>query len=121
VLPTVVASSGVCAECRIGDATVPIAGIAGDQQAALFGQACLAPGLAKNTYGTGCFLLLNTGHEIVESKNKLVSTVAWRRSSATDHGHEGSVVIGAADVLCLRCGLENISTACDVEALAASC
>ncbi len=81
VLPTVVASSGICAECRIGDATVPIAGIAGDQQAALFGQACLAPGLAKNTYGTGCFLLLNTGHEIVESKNKLVSTVAWRRSS----------------------------------------
>src|SRR5438105_217896 len=79
VLPTVVASSGICAECRIGDATVPIAGIAGDQQAALFGQACLAPGLAKNTYGTGCFLLLNTGHEIVESKNKLVSTVAWLR------------------------------------------
>jgi len=120
VLPTVVASSGICAECRIGDATVPIAGIAGDQQAALFGQACLAPGLAKNTYGTGCFLLLNTGHEIVESKNKLVSTVAWRRSSGTDYALEGSVFIGGAVVQWLRDGLKIIRAAVDVEALAAS-
>ena len=120
VLPTVVASSGICAECRVGDATVPIAGIAGDQQAALFGQACLAPGLAKNTYGTGCFLLLNTGHEIVESKNKLVSTVAWRRSSGTDYALEGSVFIGGAVVQWLRDGLKIIRAAVDVEALAAS-
>src|SRR5207244_3908753 len=77
VLPAVVPSSGVCAETAIQGSVVPIAGIAGDQQAALFGQACVAPGLAKNTYGTGCFLLLNTGHAAVASKNHLVSTVAW--------------------------------------------
>jgi glycerol kinase len=119
VLPTVVDSSGVCAECSIGDAIVPISGIAGDQQAALFGQACLAPGLAKNTYGTGCFLLLNTGREIVASKNKLVSTVAWRRGG-TDYALEGSVFIGGAVVQWLRDGLKIIRAAVDVEALAAS-
>ena len=120
VLPAVVDSSGVCAECRIDDAIVPISGIAGDQQAALFGQACLAPGLAKNTYGTGCFLLLNTGREIVESKNKLVSTVAWRRGGGTDYALEGSVFIGGAVVQWLRDGLKIIRAAVDVEALAAS-
>ena len=120
VLPAVVDSSGVCAECRIGDATVPISGIAGDQQAALFGQACVKPGLAKNTYGTGCFLLLNTGREIVESKNKLVSTGAWRRSGGTDYALEGSVFIGGAVVQWLRDGLKIIRAAVDVEALAAS-
>jgi glycerol kinase len=120
VLPAVVDSSGVCAECRIDDAIVPIAGIAGDQQAALFGQACLSPGLAKNTYGTGCFLLLNTGREIVESKNKLVSTVAWRRGGGTDYALEGSVFIGGAVVQWLRDGLKIIRAAVDVEALAAS-
>src|SRR5437764_5022438 len=78
VLPTVVSSSGVCGEWKDGSSRVPIAGIAGDQQAALFGQACLKPGLAKNTYGTGCFLLLNTGRVAVASKNNLVTTVAWR-------------------------------------------
>ncbi|TMG80792.1 MAG: glycerol kinase, partial [Betaproteobacteria bacterium] len=76
VLPTVVSSSGVCGEWKDGSSRVPIAGIAGDQQAALFGQACLKPGLAKNTYGTGCFLLLNTGRVAVASKNNLVTTVA---------------------------------------------
>ena len=120
VLPAVVDSSGVCAECRIDDAIVPISGVAGDQQAALFGQACLAPGLAKNTYGTGCFLLLNTGREIVESKNKLVSTVAWRRGGGTDYALEGSVFIGGAVVQWLRDGLKIIRAAVDVEALAAS-
>ena len=120
VLPAVVDSSGVCAECRIDDAIVPIAGIAGDQQAALFGQACLAPGLAKNTYGTGCFLLLNTGREIVESRNRLVSTVAWRRGGGTDYALEGSVFIGGAVVQWLRDGLKIIRAAVDVEALAAS-
>jgi len=80
VLPEVVASSGVCAHATLGGTAVPIAGIAGDQQAALFGQACLEPGLAKNTYGTGCFLLLNTGRTAVTSKNHLLSTDS--RSSA---------------------------------------
>ena len=120
VLPAVVDSSGVCAECRVGDATVPISGIAGDQQAALFGQACLTPGLAKNTYGTGCFLLLNTGREIVESKNKLIATVAWRRPVGTDYALEGSVFIGGAVVQWLRDGLKIIRAAVDVEVLAAS-
>jgi glycerol kinase len=120
VLPTVVASSGICAECRIGDTTVPIAGIAGDQQAALFGQACLSPGMAKNTYGTGCFLLLNTGREVVTSNNKLISTVAWRRASGTDYALEGSVFIGGAVVQWLRDGLKIIRTAVDIEALAES-
>src|SRR6202521_723110 len=77
VLPAVVASSGVCAHATLLGAVAPIAGIAGDQQAALFGQACLEPGMAKNTYGTGCFLLLNTGRTAVTSKNHLLSTVAW--------------------------------------------
>src|SRR5450432_310562 len=120
VLPSVVASSGVCAECRIGDATVRISGIAGDQQAALFGQACLSPGMAKNTYGTGCFLLLNTGREVVVSRNKLISTVAWRRAGGTDYALEGSVFIGGAVVQWLRDGLKIIRAAVDVEALAAS-
>src|SRR5690242_19384215 len=79
VLPQVVASSGVCAETVLDGVPVPIAGIAGDQQAALFGQACLSPGLAKNTYGTGCFLLMNTGSSAVASRNNLVTTVAWKR------------------------------------------
>src|SRR6266566_3522010 len=120
VLPTVVASSGVCAQCRIGDATVPIAGIAGGQQAALFGQACLAPGLAKNTYGTGCFLLLNTGRTAVASKNRLLTTVAWRRDGTTDYALEGSVFIAGAVVQWLRDGLKIIRAAPEVEALAAS-
>ena len=81
VLPKVVPSSGICVDVNVQGTAVPIAGIAGDQQAALFGQVCLEPGLAKNTYGTGCFLLLNTGHAAVVSKNRLLSTVAWRRRS----------------------------------------
>jgi glycerol kinase len=120
VLPSVVASSGVCAECRVGDAMVPIAGIAGDQQAALFGQACLSPGMAKNTYGTGCFLLLNTGREVVLSRNRLISTVAWKRGGVMDYALEGSVFIGGAVVQWLRDGLKIIRTAPDIEALAAS-
>ena len=120
VLPAVVASSGVCAQAALGGVSVPIAGIAGDQQAALFGQACLAPGMAKNTYGTGCFLLLNTGRAAVESKNNLVSTIAWRRGGATDYALEGSVFIAGAVVQWLRDGLKLIRSAAEVEALAAS-
>src|SRR5690349_5756070 len=120
VLPQVVASSGVCAETLLDGVSVPIAGIAGDQQAALFGQACLAPGLAKNTYGTGCFLLINTGHEAVASRNNLVTTVAWKRGDALDYALEGSVFIGGAVVQWLRDGLQIIRSATEVEALAAS-
>jgi len=120
VLPKVVASSGICAEASVQGARVPIAGIAGDQQAALFGQACLRPGLAKNTYGTGCFLLLNTGRKAVASKNNLVSTVAWRREGTTEYALEGSVFIAGAVVQWLRDGLKLIRTAPEVEALAAS-
>ncbi len=120
VLPTVVASSGICGEARIGDVVLPIAGIAGDQQAALFGQACLQPGLAKNTYGTGCFLLMNTGTKAVASRNNLLTTVAWRRDGVVDYALEGSVFIGGAVVQWLRDGLQIIRHAAEVEALAAT-
>ena len=120
VLPEVVASSGICAQASLGGVPVPIAGIAGDQQAALFGQACLEPGLAKNTYGTGCFLLLNTGRSAVTSQNHLLSTVAWKRGTTTDYALEGSVFIAGAVVQWLRDGLKIIRSAAEVEALAAS-
>ena len=120
VLPEVVASSGVCAHASLQGVSVPIAGIAGDQQAALFGQACVTPGLAKNTYGTGCFLLLNTGRTAVESRSNLVSTVAWRRGNVTEYALEGSVFIAGAVVQWLRDGLKLIRTAAEVEPLAAS-
>jgi glycerol kinase len=120
VLPQVVDSSGVCAVAQIDGVEVPIAGIAGDQQAALFGQACLSPGLAKNTYGTGCFVLLNTGRTAVESRNNLVTTVALQRNGVTDYALEGSVFIGGAVVQWLRDGLQIVRSAADIEALAAS-
>jgi glycerol kinase len=120
LLPQVVASSGVCGHATIDGVEIPIAGIAGDQQAALFGQAALAPGMAKNTYGTGCFLLLNTGKRAVASRNNLVTTIAWQRDGATDYALEGSVFIGGAVVQWLRDGLKIIRTAPEVEALAAS-
>jgi glycerol kinase len=120
VLPQVVASSGVCAETLLDGVRVPIAGIAGDQQAALFGQACLSPGLAKNTYGTGCFLLMNTGPNAVASRNHLVTTVAWKRGGTLDYALEGSVFIAGAVVQWLRDGLQIIRAAPDIEPLAAS-
>jgi glycerol kinase len=120
LLPTVVPSSGICAECSVGNIKVPIAGIAGDQQAALFGQACLQSGLAKNTYGTGCFLLLNTGNTAVASKRRLVSTIAWQRNGLIDYALEGSVFIAGAVVQWLRDGLKLIRTSNEVEALATS-
>ena len=120
VLPAVVASSGVCGTASIAGGSVPIAGIAGDQQAALFGQACLERGMAKNTYGTGCFLLLNTGTAAVASRNHLVSTIAWKRDGRLDYALEGSVFIAGAVVQWLRDGLKIIRTARDIEALAAS-
>ena len=120
VLPAIVPSSGVCGTTTIDGTEVPIAGIAGDQQAALFGQACHSPGLAKNTYGTGCFLLMNTGEKAVASSNRMLTTVAWTRGGRTDYALEGSVFIGGAVVQWLRDGLKIIRTAREVGELAAS-
>ena len=120
VLPKVVPSSAICATTAIDGVDVPIAGIAGDQQAALFGQACHSPGLAKNTYGTGCFLLMNTGGSAVASTNNLLTTVAWQREGRTDYALEGSVFIGGAVVQWLRDGLKIIRAASEIEALAGS-
>jgi len=122
MLPEVRGSSEVYAEAAAGlpIAGVPIAGIAGDQQAALFGQACFTTGLSKNTYGTGCFLLQNTGEEAPASRHKLVTTVAWRRDGRTEYALEGSVFIAGAVVQWLRDGLGIIKSSEDVEALAAS-
>ena len=94
---------------------VPIAGIAGDQQAALFGQMCVSPGLAKNTYGTGCFMLQNTGDRPVVSRNRLLTTVAWQVGGKTTYALEGSVFIGGAVVQWLRDGLGIIAKSADVE------
>ena len=120
VLPQVVPSSGLAGAAAIGGAEIPLAGIAGDQQAALFGQACHAPGMAKNTYGTGCFLLMNTGAVAVASRNNLLTTVAWNTGGPTQYALEGSVFIGGAVVQWLRDGLGMIKSAGDMEALARS-
>ncbi len=122
MLPEVKASSEVYGRVStsLGMADVPVAGIAGDQQAALFGQMCVAPGMTKNTYGTGCFLLQNTGTTPVTSQNRLVSTVAWQVNGRTEYALEGSVFIGGAVVQWLRDGLGIIRHSKDVEALVAS-
>jgi glycerol kinase len=99
---------------------IPLAGIAGDQQAALFGQRCSKPGMTKNTYGTGCFMLQNTGHRAVPSSNRLVTTVAWKIKGATEYALEGSVFVGGAVVQWLRDGLGLIRKSEEVEALARS-
>ena len=119
VLPKVVASSGVVGQtdAALFGTAIPIAGIAGDQQAATFGQACLKPGMAKNTYGTGCFMLMNTGSQPVASKNKLLSTVGWQLDNVT-YCLEGSVFMGGATIQWLRDGLQIIQSAAEVQALA---
>lgn len=99
---------------------VAIAGIAGDQQAALFGQVCTQPGMVKNTYGTGCFMLMNTGEKAIASKNKLLTTIAWQINGKTAYALEGSVFIAGAVVQWLRDGLKLISSSSEVEKLAAS-
>lgn len=99
---------------------IPVAGIAGDQQAALFGQMCIHPGMVKNTYGTGCFMLMNTGEKPVTSRHNLLSTVAWQVNGITQYALEGSVFIAGAAVQWLRDGLGIIKTSKDVEALASS-
>jgi glycerol kinase len=122
MLPEVRSSSEtyghVSSSLGLGD--VAVAGIAGDQQAALFGQMCVTPGLTKNTYGTGCFLLQNTGETPVPSKNRLVTTVAWQIGGRTQYALEGSVFIGGAVVQWLRDGLGIIRQSAEVEALAGS-
>ncbi|MDR3397323.1 MAG: glycerol kinase GlpK [Pandoraea sp.] len=99
---------------------VPIAGIAGDQQAALFGQMCLSPGMVKNTYGTGCFMVMNTGSQPQASSHNLLTTVAWKIGNRVDYALEGSIFIGGAVVQWLRDGLGIIRHSRDVEALATS-
>jgi glycerol kinase len=105
---------------RIRGHAVPLTGIAGDQQAALFGQACYQAGMAKNTYGTGCFMLMNTGTQPLRSANRLLTTIAWERDRQVHYAIEGSVFIGGAVVQWLRDGLGLITRSSDVEALAAS-
>ncbi len=119
VLPTVASSSEVYGETTLFGGRVPIAGIAGDQQAALFGQACTQPGMVKNTYGTGCFMLMNTGTKPIASKNNLLTTVAWRIGDRTEYALEGSIFIAGAVVQWLRDGLGIIKSSSEVEALAA--
>lgn len=97
---------------------VPIAGIAGDQQAALFGQMCVEPGMVKNTYGTGCFILMNTGDKKVVSKNNLITTIAWKLNGQVCYALEGSIFVGGAIVQWLRDGLKVIDSSADVERLA---
>jgi glycerol kinase len=122
MLPEVRPSSAIYGRVSttLGVADVPIAGIAGDQQAALFGQMCLSPGLTKNTYGTGCFLLQNTGERPAVSRNRLLTTVAWQIGGKTMYALEGSVFIGGAVVQWLRDGLGIIAKSSDVGALATS-
>jgi glycerol kinase len=102
-----------------GSIGVPIAGIAGDQQAALFGQLCTQPGMVKNTYGTGCFLLMHTGNKAVKSNNQLITTVAWTREGRTEYALEGSIFIAGAVVQWLRDGLHFIRDSKEIESLAA--
>ena len=120
MLPAVRSSSEVYGDTTLFGAPMPIAGIAGDQQAALFGQGCTKPGMAKNTYGTGCFMLMNTGAKRIASRNNLLTTVAWRIGGRTEYALEGSIFIAGAVVQWLRDGLEFFRAAPDIEALAAS-
>ncbi|MEM7014460.1 MAG: FGGY-family carbohydrate kinase, partial [Verrucomicrobiota bacterium] len=122
VLPSIRDSSEYVAwsEPEMFGGKIRISGIAGDQQAALFGQACHVPGQAKNTYGTGCFLLMNTGSELVRSENQLISTVAWRIGDRVDYALEGSVFIAGAAIQWLRDQLGIIQHAADTEAIARS-
>jgi glycerol kinase len=122
MLPEIRPSSALHGKTAKGlfDAPIPLAGLAGDQQAALFGQNCFARGLAKNTYGTGCFLLMNIGSRPVPSRHRLLTTVAWQTHAQPEFALEGSVFIGGAVVQWLRDGLGIIRSASEIEALAAS-
>lgn len=121
ILPEVKSSSEIYGHTQniLTAHNIPIAGIAGDQQAALFGQMCTQPGMVKNTYGTGCFMLMNTGENAVPSTNNLLTTVAWKINGITHYALEGSVFIAGAVVQWLRDGLKIIRTSAEVEILAA--
>jgi glycerol kinase len=123
MLPQVKSSSEIYGEfkfIKLWDSYVPIAGIAGDQQAATFGQHCFSPGMAKNTYGTGCFLLMNTGNKPVASNNGLLTTVGWKIKDEVTYCLEGSVFIGGALVQWLRDGLGIINSSAEIEELAST-
>lgn len=115
MLPKVCPSSMIYGAVAMPDAQIPIAGIAGDQQAALFGQTCFAPGDAKNTYGTGCFLLMNTGEQAVESRNGLLTTIAIRLGDEVQYALEGSVFVGGAVIQWLRDEMRFFSESRDAE------
>ncbi len=120
VLPEIIPSSKIygVTESVVKNANIPLAGIAGDQQAALFGQQCTTPGMVKNTYGTGCFMLMHTGDKIVHSSNKLLTTVAWKLNNRVEYAVEGSIFIGGAVVQWLRDGLHMIRSSAEIEDLA---
>jgi glycerol kinase len=120
-LPRIVGSSlgADTFDVEVSGHDVPLAGMAGDQQAALFGQTCFTPGMAKNTYGTGCFLLMSTGTDVLVSKNRLLTTIAWRDTQLR-YALEGGVFVAGAVVQWLRDGLQLIRSSADIEPLAAS-
>jgi glycerol kinase len=119
ILPDVRSSSEVYGNTSgLFETEIPVAGIAGDQQAALFGQMCIEPGMVKNTYGTGCFMMMNIGTKPIESKNRLLTTIAWKTGNETFYALEGSIFIGGAVVQWLRDGLGIIKKSADVEKLA---
>lgn len=120
MLPAVKSSSEIVGYTNLLGGQIPIAGVVGDQQAALFGHMCVSPGMCKNTYGTGCFTMLNTGEKIVKSKNMLLSTIAWKIGSKVTYALEGSIFIGGAIVQWLRDNLKIIDTAPEIETLALS-
>jgi glycerol kinase len=121
VLPDVRSNSEIYAHTaptQFFGASLPIAGVAGDQQAALFGQACFSPGMAKNTYGTGCFMLLNTGEQAVPSKHGLLTTIAWQLGDRVDYALEGSIFVAGSVIQWLRDGLRMLGKASDSQAYA---
>jgi glycerol kinase len=120
MLPEVVPSSGLCATTRGIFGGIPIAGIAGDQQAALFGQMCTSPGMAKCTFGTGAFMLLHIGTQATTSKNRLLTTIAWKIGDKVEYALEGSMLMAGAVVQWLRDDLQMIRTSAEIEELAAS-
>lgn len=119
MLPEVKDSSGIMGYTEgIPIDGVPIAGVAGDQQAALFGQACFTPGMGKNTYGTGCFMLMNTGEELIRSSNKMITTIAWGIGGKIEYALEGSVFVAGSAIQWLRDGLKMIESAPESEDIA---
>lgn len=119
LLPQVQPSASLFGKWNFDGVDIPICGVAGDQQAALFGQACFEPGMAKNTYGTGCFMLMNTGSKIFQSKNGLITTIAWGLDGKVEYALEGSVFIAGAAVQWLRDSLHLIDQSKDSEYFAA--